>query len=577
MVWACELFRIYLLPAPFTCYTDHSALVWLFRQTKPMRISRWILRLSQFDFTCIHKPGKLNYVCDAMSRAPLPSDAPYELRESVEYLYKLFSKGGEGFPVASSAASTATAVASSGEGDTLVEPDLLSKADASPLKCPSNLKKFQRNRVGPALRASQQLLKQSLIPIGGLSDFNSFPRRRVALEKLRIASAPPAIPTFVLTKPVPAAPVSQAEATLRRRTLRNRARRAHRLVCLPFSPAQPLTQEEKSHRVLLKAQSGPKAVRRLELITARQMRHKAEMVFTIVSALSTTAAFTPTGACYHISEFPSLAKKAQRCSDSLPTATLLPLASVPVSAAASEKKDDEPLVFNYPRSVEYAASLAEIRRLQLADPVLAPLYRFHVFKEAGLKLSAADKVNFVARDDLLFYQPHDNARRSRKNVTELYLPLVVPTVLQVEFLRSFHNASTSAHVGVAKTLSRIRRRFYWSGIEIDVTRWINGCVLCKRRKTVLNANAGEFMQFVEPERPFSMLGVDFVGPFRESEHGNKYLLTATCFYSRWPIAVPVRDCTAETAAKALFAHVFSIFGVPDKILTDRGSHFNLAI
>ena len=91
---------------------------------------------------------------------------------------------------------------------------------------------------------------------------------------------------------------------------------------------------------------------------------------------------------------------------------------------------------------------------------------------------------------------------------------------------------------------------------------------------MLNANAGEFMQFVEPERPFSMLGVDFVGPFRESDHGNKYLLTATCFYSRWPIAVPVRDCTAETAAKALFAHVFSIFGVPDKILTDRGSHFN---
>jgi hypothetical protein len=76
-----------------------------------------------------------------------------------------------------------------------------------------------------------------------------------------------------------------------------------------------------------------------------------------------------------------------------------------------------------------------------------------------------------------------------------------------------------------------------------------------------------------PGRPFQMLGVDFVGPFRESLQGNKYILTCICFYSRFPFAIPVPDCTAKTAARTLFAHVFSDKGLPEKLLTDRGSHF----
>jgi hypothetical protein len=53
--------------------TDHQALVWLFGQagtTKHSVLQRWILRLNGFDFECIYTPGKVNRVCDALSRYP---------------------------------------------------------------------------------------------------------------------------------------------------------------------------------------------------------------------------------------------------------------------------------------------------------------------------------------------------------------------------------------------------------------------------------------------------------------------------------------------------------------------------
>ena len=70
VVWAVKYFRQYLLGAIFEIVTDHNALRWLFtKQTNPSpRISRWILALTEYNFTITYRSGKKNQNADALSR-----------------------------------------------------------------------------------------------------------------------------------------------------------------------------------------------------------------------------------------------------------------------------------------------------------------------------------------------------------------------------------------------------------------------------------------------------------------------------------------------------------------------------
>nr|GFB78990.1 reverse transcriptase domain-containing protein [Tanacetum cinerariifolium] len=70
---------------------------------------------------------------------------------------------------------------------------------------------------------------------------------------------------------------------------------------------------------------------------------------------------------------------------------------------------------------------------------------------------------------------------------------------------------------------------------------------------------------------FDVWGIDFMGPFPSSK-GNKYILVAVNYLSKWvkAKALPMND--ARVVVKFLKS-LFSWFGTPKAIISDRGTHF----
>jgi len=80
IIFAVQTLHPYLWGRHFVVYTDHQALRWVFNLDDPTgRLSRWALRLQDFDFEVRYKKGAENSVADAVSRLPTYGQCDFDV------------------------------------------------------------------------------------------------------------------------------------------------------------------------------------------------------------------------------------------------------------------------------------------------------------------------------------------------------------------------------------------------------------------------------------------------------------------------------------------------------------------
>ena len=75
MIFAVAHFRPYIFGRKFKLITDHKALTWLAQLKDPTissRLARWKIKLQEYDYEIVYKPGRVNSNADALSRNPIP-------------------------------------------------------------------------------------------------------------------------------------------------------------------------------------------------------------------------------------------------------------------------------------------------------------------------------------------------------------------------------------------------------------------------------------------------------------------------------------------------------------------------
>ena len=71
---------------------------------------------------------------------------------------------------------------------------------------------------------------------------------------------------------------------------------------------------------------------------------------------------------------------------------------------------------------------------------------------------------------------------------------------------------------------------------------------------------------------FDVWGIDFMGPFSTS-FGFIYILLTVDYVSKWVEAKATQKNDAHTTVKFLYEYVFTRYGLPIEIVSDRGKHF----
>ncbi|GFX09898.1 retrovirus-related Pol polyprotein from transposon 297 [Trichonephila clavipes] len=155
---------------------------------------------------------------------------------------------------------------------------------------------------------------------------------------------------------------------------------------------------------------------------------------------------------------------------------------------------------------------------------------------------------------------------------KLWLP-VIPKHLRADILRHFHDAPTAGHLGFAKTYDRIRKRFYWPGMYRNVVRYVMHCRECQRRKSVPQRPPGRLVPIPPAIAPFHRIGIDLLGRFPKSAHGNKWIIVCTDYSTRYAITKALPTAEVAEIAKFLLEEIVLRHGAPRVIITDRGAVF----
>jgi hypothetical protein len=150
--------------------------------------------------------------------------------------------------------------------------------------------------------------------------------------------------------------------------------------------------------------------------------------------------------------------------------------------------------------------------------------------------------------------------------------IVVPKHMITEILTAYHSSTLSGHLYYDKTWPRIKTKFYWPEMNQHTKKFCESCVICQEVKKSTHKSRAKLVTIGFQEL-FRMIGIDITGPLPTTARGNKYIIVAIDYCSKWCEVLAIKDFTALTTVKFLIDNWICRFGVPEKILTDQGTNF----
>lgn len=152
--------------------------------------------------------------------------------------------------------------------------------------------------------------------------------------------------------------------------------------------------------------------------------------------------------------------------------------------------------------------------------------------------------------------------------------VVVPVEARLRELAKNHNYY--GHEQTNKLYKRLHWKFFWPKMKDDVKEFVRTCDVCQRTKT-RHLDSAELSHIVDLDKidALGFWSIDLQGPFCTSKSGNRYIIVAIDYATKFVEAAATKDATALTTAKFILNNIILRHGVPKgmSLLSDQGKNF----
>ena len=153
----------------------------------------------------------------------------------------------------------------------------------------------------------------------------------------------------------------------------------------------------------------------------------------------------------------------------------------------------------------------------------------------------------------------------------LYVPDYMP--LKLRLIQDFHEMPAAGHPGRSKTPELLARQYYWPKLHKDVDQFLRNCHTCQCSRTSRHVSFAVLRPLPIPNAAWHHISMDFITGLPWS-NGCNAVLVVVCRLTKMRHFIPRRDtCTAEQLADLYARHIFRLHGLPESIISDRGTQF----